>query len=252
MSSSTESFKLISLVISGHGVLGEVNLNFTDREEFNEGPYTTVIIGPNGTGKSYILRTIINIFREIEILKYNRKKQDLAECTYKIKYYLNGSVYYCTNSKRNLLITPQGLASQILKNNKPIELSEIELPTTIIASSIMVNDRFPAVSNDESIYEYIGVRRLKTPSIAGTQTFTRRIVDLILDNVENTFFISHLEKVLDLINYEKELKLSFYPRYRNKIFTGQLTDKYLYDFFVNCGRRFSKIAILLLMGIHIF
>lgn len=226
-------FKLLSLELWNHPILGNIYLNFVDDKEKDNGPYTTVIIGQNGTGKSNLLRLIIDIFREIENIKKEVVQQKLAKCSYKIRYYLNGSLFEYTNSKRKLLVNSDGFESQLLKNGISIESSQLELPNLIIASSVMLNDRF-FVPKDYigNIYEYLGVRRIKTPSIAGTKTFTRRIVELILDNVENEAFINHVKDVLSLLGYENELKLVFYPRYRDKIFTGKLTTDFLHDFYV--------------------
>ncbi|MDP3150654.1 MAG: AAA family ATPase, partial [Ignavibacteria bacterium] len=234
-------FKVLELHLQNHPFLGDLSLNFTTKDEYENGPYTTVIIGPNGTGKSNILRIITDIFREIENTVNGSKEQELVKCKYQMKYYLDGDIYFYTNSKRKLLQSSNGELSQSLKNNLPIGLSELALPNLIIAFSIMLNDRFFVPKDYEGrIYEYLGVRRLKTPSIGGTQTFTRRIVELLLYNIENENFINHLEEVLELIGYDKELKMVFYPRYRDKIFTGNLTSEYLTNFYLNWKEVLSK------------
>ena len=57
-------FRLEYLKVIGHPQLGDLELHFTEENEMGENisPYKSVIIGPNGTGKSYILRTIIDFF----------------------------------------------------------------------------------------------------------------------------------------------------------------------------------------------
>ena len=58
-------FRLLSLTILHHRVLGNINLTFTqdaNQEHYPEDIYTSVVIGANGIGKSYLLRAIADIF----------------------------------------------------------------------------------------------------------------------------------------------------------------------------------------------
>jgi len=57
-------FKLKKIEFDNHPILKYLNLEFVSDDEMKNGsyPYTTVMIGPNGTGKSYILQTVAEIF----------------------------------------------------------------------------------------------------------------------------------------------------------------------------------------------
>lgn len=43
-------FKLLKLDLYKHPFLGNLSLDFVNENEQTSGPYTTLIIGPNGTG----------------------------------------------------------------------------------------------------------------------------------------------------------------------------------------------------------
>ena len=56
-------FRIEYLKLSGHTQLGNLTLQLSDSKELGSilKLYTSVIIRPNGTGKSFILRTIADI-----------------------------------------------------------------------------------------------------------------------------------------------------------------------------------------------
>lgn len=227
-------FKLIDVELINHPILGSINLKFTGDNELNNGPYTTVIIGPNGSGKSNLLRTITDIFREIENKVDSKSEQKLVQGTYRITYQINDDTYEYTNSKRKSIYKSGNISSQSLKNGSPIEATELKLPASIIASSIMLNDRFFVPHKYYGkIYKYLGVRRINTPSIGGTQNYTRRLVELLLNIANNEEFLSNLKYVLEFIGFKDQLKLDFYPRYRTNIFDGKLNTDYFYNFYVD-------------------
>jgi ABC-type uncharacterized transport system fused permease/ATPase subunit len=87
-------FRLLSVKINSHPQLGDVDINFLELEHLknNEKPFTSVIIGPNGTGKSFILRAIAEIFRSLASAKADEKKAHLSY-DYHIRYTLNKSIY---------------------------------------------------------------------------------------------------------------------------------------------------------------
>jgi predicted ATP-binding protein involved in virulence len=66
-------FKLLKLEITNHAYFGDISLNFVDEEEEPFGPYTTLVIGPNGTGKSQILASIIEILNYLSAFKVRDK-----------------------------------------------------------------------------------------------------------------------------------------------------------------------------------
>lgn len=64
-------FRLISLEILHHHVLGDTHLEFSKDNGEGVGVneiYTSVIIGVNGIGKSYLMRAIADIFSYLDAL----------------------------------------------------------------------------------------------------------------------------------------------------------------------------------------
>ena len=71
-----KSFKITLLEIYD-GVLTGLKINFRNDKQLSGKDFSNIIIGENGVGKSILLRSIIDIFLELERLKkaYNGEKK---------------------------------------------------------------------------------------------------------------------------------------------------------------------------------
>ncbi len=69
-----QNFKLLRLCLEGNDIFGEIDVEFYDKTDHPSQPYTTLIIGPNGTGKSNLLRILILLFNELSDFKEKGKR----------------------------------------------------------------------------------------------------------------------------------------------------------------------------------
>lgn len=69
-------FQLINITLHKHPIIGYTSLNFNNENAnpFN-GVKTTVVIGPNGIGKSYLLKAIVDVLRVVDVL-VNRREDE--------------------------------------------------------------------------------------------------------------------------------------------------------------------------------
>jgi predicted ATP-binding protein involved in virulence len=231
-------FKLLGLDLYRHPQLGTLNIKFVDKGEEANGPYTTLIIGPNGTGKSFILRSIIDSFREVEQIKKTGKRLNVLPGRFAIDYLINGNRFEIGYT--SLSTTPLSLPKlSIKKNQETIEHSEIEIPESMVANAILLNDRFPfEKSTPNSIYHYMGVRR--TAGAAGTKTYIRRIVDNIIESSSSEQFLQNLRQVLSFLDLQEQLTITYYPQYRKYFFDEKLTIEKFSDFFENWSKHTKR------------
>lgn len=235
-------FQFRHLYISKHPILGSINIDFSINETDNEksGVSTSVIIGKNGIGKSYILRAIIDIFRVAEILKETNDAFNSPKIDYKfnISYLLNDSLYEFTNIRPLEIVSfnaPKIWSCKI--NNKEVSLNELQLPYKIIASSMTITDKFPTPSVGR--YCYRGVRNERTPSTTGTRTLVRKVVDGIIDSFsKKTTTTDDLCNLLKNLGLKSKIEIRYKIRYKDIFLTGNQSQESLKDIYSNWRKYF--------------
>lgn len=115
--------------------------------------YTTLVLGENGVGKSFLLKAIIDIFCFLETLQdcHRKRKPRYQYTSFYIEYQLCNDIY-CVNRISG---------SQIIakRNGERIDYKEVALPQKVLAISFMVNDKFQFNKDEDGgIYTYHGVR----------------------------------------------------------------------------------------------
>lgn len=234
-----EIFRLKSLRIKDNDIFKkEIIFNFSEEaDNFSfESPYITLILGANGTGKSNLLKFLIEVFRlaydkqtEAEIIYYPNGK-------YYLEYVLGNDNYIILNSLgwEDGAQNPNNIADEkgergirFFKNGSEISATKIKLPESILALSIMLTDKYLFLKDAKSypIYKYLGVRR--DNSTAGTRSFIGKTIDHIFTASGNKEFIENLSETLKFLELGNEFNISYSPRYKQHFF---IPDLKLYDF----------------------
>lgn len=226
-------FRLLKLSLFNHPFLKNLEIDLVSPTEIHKNkklrePFTSLIIGPNGSGKSQLLRAIIDIFRELEYQKYREKKENVARFKFRIEYSLDDTLYS---------ITCEGKSDkEYFVNGKEKSIFDIRLPEKMLASSFMLNDKFLFIDNERQklkkiFYEYLGIRL--NSSLAGTQSYQKKVVESIIDSALDSEFISNLKLVLDFLDYEPYFDISFYIRFWSYIIRDNFSEKDFIAFFEN-------------------
>jgi predicted ATP-binding protein involved in virulence len=175
---------------------------FDENQDVANKLFSTVIIGANGAGKSYLLSLLTEIFRALESKKYNRDFTLRYEY-YSIKYYLNDIAYYIEIFKKRF---------KIYKNRSLVRIDEVDLPLKTLAVSFMINDKFTFQSDDknpDSSYKYLGVRR--TSNATWTNSIVRKVSDALIEHANTGGFYNKVKYVLEFLGYKPKIKLVFEP-----------------------------------------
>ncbi|MBP5977799.1 hypothetical protein HW132_35150, partial [Brasilonema sp. CT11] len=207
------TFQLINLKVSNREkVLFDVPFS---GEMKREKLLSTVIIGINGSGKSYLLTIITEVFRALENLKKGRE-YSLRYDRYNIEYLLNNSIYKISIKKKLI---------DVVANNKTLtSFEQLELPSNILAVSFMVNDKFvfkQTNAKSDEFYEYFGIRR--TSNATWINTISKKLSETFIENT-NKQFIKKLKQILKFLNFDSKISLVFEPT-RKTLFTRTLTVK---------------------------
>jgi predicted ATPase len=240
-----EIFRLKYLRVKENSIFKkEIKFDFSqESDNFSiDAPYITLILGPNGTGKSNLLKFILELFRlayekqqESEIMSYPSGKYffefALGNDNYTI---LNTLGWENGNEKPNDVEDEKNEKGiRFWKNGSEISAKHLKIPQSILALSIMLTDKFIFVRNPESypIYKYLGVRR--DNNSAGTKSLIGKTIDNIFHAIHKNDFIGNLKEMLEFLNLKPELHVSYTPRYKKQLFRSDLTAAKLEDFFTN-------------------
>jgi len=171
-----QGFNLFKLRIVNHDK--EIcNIDFTGLDFLNrQKPLTTVIIGSNGSGKSYLLKLISDVFNYIDD-SFSRRKVKFRYEYFYFEYFINGYMY-TVEMKSNAI-------TRCKCNTFDISYFDIVLPSKVLAVSFMINDKFLFSNNknpDESMYIYLGVR--KTSNSTYTSSLVRSVTNNIIHSIE--------------------------------------------------------------------
>lgn len=193
----------------------------------------SILIGPNGAGKSFILRKIADAFRILEYyIEYKEVKSNYKNIfkKFNLEYFCNGKHY---NIK--------------FQDNKFIDFpNENALPKVILASSVLLNDKFLFQDNDKSyindsavdkkntIYKYLGIKN--TSNQASTNTFIKRTLESILRISNNNI---KLDKVFKILGFEKIIRIEFKLKNVKTFFdyNNEINQEKLNNHFLNWNKR---------------
>lgn len=233
-----ECFRLHSLKLMNHPILGNIHLKFCQECYLEQGVYTSVIIGPNGIGKSHLLRILAEIFCCLESLKKNtetrvpRYQFDIIYTSHWKRYEFAYYRGFPPESRHinNFLYNREG-------NN--VDVNQMELPKRVIASSTTITDKFVARSSD--MYRYKGLRNENSPSQTGTRTMVRKTVESLLNSLKEKYgFKVELRNLLESLNLQPKLKLSYNLRYKDVFVNEQMTTAELINIFENQKGLFKR------------
>lgn len=235
--------QLINITLHKHPIIGYTSLNFNNENAnpFN-GVKTTVVIGPNGIGKSYLLKAIVDVLRVVDALVNRREDVKMPELGYRfgITYMLDGIQYSVTNIHQGMEPIGRNVPRQYLfkRNGLNVHVEDIRLPQSVIASSMTIADKFPTPSM--GIYEYRGVRSEKTPSMTGTRTLVRKAVIGIIDSLAHKHTTrDELKLLLESLGFQPRMHIKYKVRYKENFLTLGLTPEGLEELYVNWKEHFK-------------
>lgn len=247
-----EGFRILRLKLVNHAVFGNNEFSFSEESEMGTNLYHTVIIGPNGTGKSVLLRIILDILRGLCIDVHSEKgfKPNLL---FSISFASKGQEYQYTNLKEEgssiLQLVKAGErrypSPNLFDANKELItiIAKEILPHKVIAQSIMLTDKFIVPRNESDvnefpIYKYLGLRN--RPQQASTRSYVRRTVELIVEQMNSDHFQQGLKKMTAFLDLTDDIVVVFETAYTARFFKGNLTFEMLDDYFLQIDKQYKE------------
>lgn len=240
-----EMFRLKTLRIKDN-VIFKQEITFDLSQESDsfsfDAPYITLILGANGTGKSNLLKFLIEIFRLAYEKQIGAETINYPNGKYFLEYVLDGDIYTILNTlgweggneRPHHIDDDKGEKGiRFWKNGFEIPAIEIKIPESILALSIMLTDKYLFLKNPESypIYKYLGARR--DSNTAGTKSFIGKTIDYIFAASKNKDFLENLAETLRFLELGNEFHISYSPKYKQHFFIPDLTVDKFEDFFLD-------------------
>lgn len=175
-------------------------------------PFTTLIIGENGSGKSYLLAQIADFFRHLSVNNVNERLPAHVSTlprydSIRVVYVLNGVRYDITKEGNKYHVTiDEGIA----------HISDVKLPGSILALSFMVNDKFQFENAELGTYQYLGVRAAS--NAAYTSSIQKKLLGYLLAISNNQEKSHSAAEVLKFIGLRAKVRIA-YPLLRKTLFT---------------------------------
>lgn len=193
-------FRLLTFAIYKHPFFSPQSFDFMGNDKIENGPYVTLLIGPNGTGKSQLLETLAKIFNIIVASIENGRQVQNFECEFYLKYAIDKDIVEIKASK---------LETIVLLNEKEVDLADIPTPSKLLASAINLNDRFPFFTSrnkaKNSKYVYLGIRTASNNAFKNNNALIDRLSDSLVD-LKN---LKRYKNVFNLLSLKPELTVLY-------------------------------------------
>ena len=163
--------------------------------------YTTLVLGENGVGKSFLLKSIIDIFCFLESARdANRKRKPKYQYeSFYIEYFLGDDIYSIDRVSGSLIIAK--------KNGEEIDHREVVLPNKVLAISFMVNDKFQFNKDEDvGIYTYHGVR--SSTNSTYTSSISRNIIFDLIHCIEKGLSKQVID-IFSVLQFESTIKFQW-------------------------------------------
>ncbi len=172
----------------------EFTIDLFDREKTDWGNGYSILIGPNGVGKSYLMRGIVDFFIGLERYRKSGKMPDN-----KRRFEVLSVSYLQNDFKFHLQKNSSGF-SCLVNDVVEFRLDTVKIPH-IVCANFGYNDRFPLKRNtaDVDFYNHVGAKasgNYYSPLNIVIQTMS------MLFEGHNTYFSRRLVSVFDKIGYQ--------------------------------------------------
>lgn len=241
-----KGFRILNLSLTDHPILGTNQFKFyDDNDNDKNSPYFTIIIGPNGTGKSEILRCLLLIWRDFyQYFTDEEPQHQPLHFFYTLEYTLGNQEYQYSNDMEAKLTALTKTRKPYLRgrlfdsNSKLVTISNKNyndiFPLQVVAQSIMMTDKFFVQRNEKeklrfAPYHYLGIRN--RPQQTSTGYYIRRTVDLIIKAIDNEYFQKGVNNLVDFIGATGSFIVQYKTINFKLFYTGSLTAEVLDQYF---------------------
>lgn len=187
-----------------------ISVQFVQGERRSAGPFTTLMIGPNGTGKSTVLSNIQKILLDVYNYKKSSTKTHMSrEIDYTLEYQIGKNIYTIINENRK---------RKFFEKGKEISLNSLRLPRKLIASAFSINDRFTFMQQSEEPleeYSYLGIK--SSDNVARVGETSKNLVLNIVSSSQKGNFTKMLKYIMEYVELCPVIKIKYRTKANEKL-----------------------------------
>jgi len=189
-----------------------------------DAPYTTLLIGSNGTGKSRLLKGVIDIFND---LHNHNSSVNIAKPAMNSGFEI---CYFIGNDK--IMVNYDRFEYELYINGIQTHISNILLPDKGIVASYSLHEKFIPKEDsifqksrgnryDNSFYEYLGIKSQR--NFAFSSANISKSLDLITAAISEKGFDKDLLQVFKTLRFNPALTITYIVKKNRELFAGNLT-----------------------------
>jgi predicted ATP-binding protein involved in virulence len=203
-----KNIRIKSLSYNNELINEPVTLGSFSRQENSKNFYTSLLIGPNGTGKSVILSMIQKIFLDAYLLKNSKLSKLPKEIDYSLIYHVGSDTYQINQINGKI---------SFVCNDNIVAIHEIFLPEKIISCAFTLQDRFSILKeNDVHQYEYFGIRNLNFhSSISDISQIVA--TNIMLASLTDNKLLDNLKSMTKFLGFDSKIRVVFTSTENKKI-----------------------------------
>ncbi len=222
-------FKILEIQFYNHQILTDVKVKLVGDNEEESKNYLSLIIGPNGNGKTQILQAIVGIFNSLADLKNNPNKKYSFEFEFRITYLLNQEKYIVEYKDKKFRVN----------DLFAFDIDTLPIPERVLISAFTFNDKFPLRESRGKLvnpgYYYLGLK--STTNNVFINNPSKDTIDNLCLAIKANKEIRNLSEGFKILGLKPELKVIYR---RGRHFNFLLEN----DFFENRNISFENFGKL--------
>lgn len=228
-------FRIISLKYDNDTLYDPVKFgNFNkSTPTINKKFYTTLLIGPNGTGKSKILSIVQKIFTDTYKHRMSKIPEIDENLDYELTYSIAGKFYKI--EQKNKLIS-------FYKSGEKVSIKKLILPEKVITCAFTLQDRFSVFESANLVkeYNYLGLKTFS--GIKSIQEYYQTVTSNIMLAALDRNILKNFKGLTNFLEFEPIIKIQFTTKNKieieslittEEIIRRQLENKNLSKIFAN-------------------
>jgi predicted ATPase len=222
-------FKIFEIQFYDHQVLKDLTVKLVGDNEEDSKNYLSLIIGPNGNGKTQILQAIVGIFNSLAELKSNPNKKFTFEFQFRITYSLNQIKTIVEYKEKKLAVN----------SSYSFDIESLPIPERVLISAFTFNDKFPLRESRGKLvnpgYYYLGLK--STTNNVFINNPSKDTIDNLCLAIKANKDIRNLSEGFKILGLKPEIKVIYR---RGRHFNFLLEN----DFFENRNISFENFGKL--------